>query len=609
MRFIPYPVIGGFLAGTGWLMFRGSFQVMTGLPATIEGMSAYLAPDHLLPWLPGTFFALVLLFITRRVKHFLTLPVSILIAVAVFYAVIMATIGYDGASQRGLLLGPFPEGDFLPPVGLESLSRIDFAAIGAQAPGIATIMMITVLSLLLNASGLELVARGDINLNRELRVVGAANILSGLGFGMPGSHALPLSALSYTMGAATRLTGLFGAAVYILILWSGPAFLSYVPRFVLGSLIMFLGINLLLQWLWGTRAKLPRAEYMVVFLIVVVIAFFGFLAGVGVGLLAAVILFALEHSRVDITRYAHTGAILRSNVDRPPNERQVLEHHGEGVFVLKLQSFIFFGTANKLVTEIKERLEERDLLPVRFLLLDFELVQGLDSSAVMSFVKIDQLAEKHNFRTVFTGLREPHIEPQLRQGDAMGAGEREVHIEEDLDRGLEWCERQLIARHEEPVADAPVRDAAKGAELLEQMAEIFVDPAESARFLEFLTPRPVAADQPVFRQGDPADGLFFVESGQVSILLPLEAGRVKRLRTFRAGSLFGEMGLYSKAPRSADVVAQGDCRLLHLSLEAFTRMETEAPRLSSAFHKYTVNLLTQRLRLMAAEIQRDQTRN
>lgn len=603
VRFIPYPVIGGFLAGTGWLMFRGSFQVMTGVATSFEQLPRYLETELLLQWLPGLGCAVLLLVLTRKIKHYLTLPVLLLASVGVFYlALLVSGTSQAEAGSLGLLLGPFPEGNFIPPLTLESPFQIDFAAIFREAGNIGTIMMITVLSLLLNASGLELVARGDIDLNRELRVVGTANLTSALGAGMPGSHALPLSALSYTMGAATRLTGIFGAAVYVLILWVGPAFLSYVPRFVLGSLILFLGVNLLIQWLAQTRTKLPRAEYLVVVLIVVVIGLFGFLAGVGVGLLAAVILFALEHSRVDITRYAHSGAILRSNVDRPVHERQILEEKGEQIFVLKLQSFIFFGTANNLVTEIKERLADENLQPVRYLVLDFELVQGLDSSAVLSFVKIDQLSEKHGFRTVFSGLREPMIEPQLRQGDAMGSGEREVHIETDLDHALEWCEIDLIAKSGSGGEE-------RSEELLEALAEIFVSPAESARFLEFLQGRTFERGQYVFRQGDAADGLYFVERGQVSILLPLDAGRVKRLRTFHAGSIIGEMGLYSNSPRSADVVADVDCRLLHLSLDAFTRMEREVPALSAAFHKFTVNLLTLRLRKMAAEIERDQTRN
>jgi SulP family sulfate permease len=64
-----------------------------------------------------------------------------------------------------------------------------------------------------NASGIELATRRDIDLNRELRVVGLANILSGLGGGMVGYHALDLSTLCCRIGVRGRLPGLVAGAV------------------------------------------------------------------------------------------------------------------------------------------------------------------------------------------------------------------------------------------------------------------------------------------------------------------------------------------------------------------------------------------------------------
>ena len=73
-RFIPYPVVGGFLAGTGWLLAKGAFSVMTDMPLTLDNFPLLFRTDILIHWLPGLIFALALLLVLRRSSHFLIIP-------------------------------------------------------------------------------------------------------------------------------------------------------------------------------------------------------------------------------------------------------------------------------------------------------------------------------------------------------------------------------------------------------------------------------------------------------------------------------------------------------------------------------------------------------
>ncbi|WP_226586700.1 cyclic nucleotide-binding domain-containing protein [Microseira wollei] len=84
----------------------------------------------------------------------------------------------------------------------------------------------------------------------------------------------------------------------------------------------------------------------------------------------------------------------------------------------------------------------------------------------------------------------------------------------------------------------------------------------------------------LFRQGDPSEGLYFIESGQISVVVALSDGETKRLRTYTTGAIVGEMGLYGNAPRFASVVSVSNSRLYHLSNQAFARIETEEPLLT-----------------------------
>ena len=106
IRFLPYPVVGGFLAGLGCLLSQGAIKVMTDL----ELSSSLFQAEVLLRWLPGLIFAIILLLVSRRYTHFLILPASFLAATGLFYLVLLLTnTPVSQASAQGWLLGPFPE--------------------------------------------------------------------------------------------------------------------------------------------------------------------------------------------------------------------------------------------------------------------------------------------------------------------------------------------------------------------------------------------------------------------------------------------------------------------------------------------------------------------
>jgi SulP family sulfate permease len=109
-RFIPYPVVGGFLAGTGWLLAKGAFSVMTDMPLTLANFSSLFRTEVLVHWLPGLIFALALLLILRRSSHFLIIPGMLALGIGLFYiALTLAGVSISQAAELGWLLGPFKQ--------------------------------------------------------------------------------------------------------------------------------------------------------------------------------------------------------------------------------------------------------------------------------------------------------------------------------------------------------------------------------------------------------------------------------------------------------------------------------------------------------------------
>jgi sulfate permease, SulP family len=594
IRFIPYPAIAGFLAGTGWLLFRGSLTIMTDVTLNFSSLGVLFQTDILLRWLPGLIFAAVLVLISRRYNHWSIVPTAIIAAIGLFYLFLWASnISVEAAIAKGWLLEPFASGSLWKPFNPTKFIQADWSVISTQMGDILTIAAISPIAILLNASALELAAECDIDFNQELKSAGIANLAVGVGGGLVGYHTLSDSLLVYRLGASSRLVGLISAGVFAIALFFGASTLSLFPKPILGGLLLFFGLSLLVESLWDAWDKLPKAEYFIVLLILVVVGAVGFLQGVGVGLVAEIILFAIDSSRIDVAKRVDSGVNYRSRVQRPPNQAQLLRQKGEQTYILELQGLIFFGTANKLLNQIRERLALANE-NLRFVILDFRQVTGLDSSAVLSFAKLKQIAKKQSLHLVLTDLP-PTAAKQFHQGGVLETSDPVFQVFPDLDRGLEWCESQIL--------EVIQLRGSHFLPLVMQLYTSFLSAAQATKLMQYLELVQLSEGELLFRQGDPSEGLYFIESGQVSVVVELSDGETKRLRTYSSGAIVGEMGLYGNAPRFASVVSDRTSRLYHLSNQAFARIETEEPQLAATFHKFIVNLLAERLRNCSLELQ------
>ena len=254
VRYIPYPVVGGFLAGTGWLLAKGGVGVMVNIPLTLANLPRLFSAEMLILWLPGLIFGVALLLVLRRYKHFLITLSALVLVTALFYGYLwIAHISVADASARGWLLGPFPAGGFYQPLTPATLAQVDWRAVFGQADKMATILVLSVIALLLNTSGLEITAHQDIDLNRELMTAGFANLAGGLGGSTVGYQTLGMSALAYRLGARSRMVSVIAGLVCGAALLFGASLFSYVPKLLLGGMLLYLGLTFLVEWLVDAR--------------------------------------------------------------------------------------------------------------------------------------------------------------------------------------------------------------------------------------------------------------------------------------------------------------------------------------------------------------------
>ena len=589
IRYIPYPIIGGFMAGLGWLILNAGFSVLVDRRLNAESLPILTEGEVFSRWLPAAVFAICVLGLRSRYKSTMILPGAILASLFLFYVWALFIIGDLGAlAEAGWLLPNVSNALHWQLPDLSALGGIDRSIILASAGHTLTLIVVYILNLFLRASAQESVVNRELNLNRECVVNGIANIASAVsGGGVVAYHAPISSALVHGMRVYGRLVGLILAFMFALTLFFGGAVFSLVPSFVPAGLLMYFGLQFMKEWLLDSWSSLPRQDYIVIVIIALVTALFGLLAAIAVGIMVAISFFVLEYSRMEVIKQEFSGSFHRSNLDRSLAQNQLLQKEGEGILILRLQGYIFFGTAYRFHEHVVSRISADESGRLRFIILDFKSVRGFDVSTMVDFQKLKKLTDANGIELLVSDTA-PHLQTLLSDGGIVEARlDKPPHFD-DLDRALEWCENILLA-------EANLLDA-KQVTLEQQLAQHAIIRAEDAAAAQASLERiETRVGDTIFRQGDESDALYFIESGRVDVLLRDEAGHVLRLRSMTAGAVIGEVGFYLGKARSASIVVTEAGVLQRLTHEAIRRMEVTAPQTATAVHVFIASLLSDRL--------------
>jgi SulP family sulfate permease len=276
-------------------------------------------------------------------------------------------------------------------------------------------------------------------------------------------------------------------------------------------------------------------------------------------------------------------------VDRPEPHRDLLHARGGEILILRLQGYIFFGTIQNVLERVRHRIKDQAQGPLKYLILDFQRVKRLDSSAVFGITRLKQLAEANNILMVWTQIA-PEIARQLERGGLHDRADNSFLFEESLDEGVEWCENKILAAE-------GIQDLTGGMEGAEsQLQHVFPSLDCVSGLMKYLERRVVEAGEILIKQDDPSDDMYFVESGLITVELELPNGRRMRLRSIRGGATVGEMGIYLGDTRTASVMASRHSTVYRLSLQSLTKMREKDPKIAALFHEWIARLLAERIK-------------
>ncbi|MDA1371057.1 MAG: SulP family inorganic anion transporter [Proteobacteria bacterium] len=587
VRYIPYPVTGGFFAGIGYIFVEGGLTVASGREPTF---AAFSEAEFIQLITPAAVLALCLIIGKMFRDNRLSVPGILLLSIVIFYGVlIFAGISTEEAAANGLLPVIESTGSLIPVFHLDYLQEVSWTAIAQQTGGILVISLLCSMMLLLDVSGIELIASDDLNPDHELQVMGYTNIVNSLAGGFPGVHDVSDTALVDRLGGKDRLTGFVYAALVAAAILAGAEFMEIVPTFILGGLLIYVGLEFLIDWVWKARDELPLSDYVVVLLILVVIMFSDILQGVTFGFFVAIILFVINYSQLSVIKIETNGSDHASNVDRDLETRELLNKEGHRVLILVLQGFIFFGTADKLITAIRTRIMDREGGHFDFLVLDFHHVSQLDTSAIVTFSKLAQLSDRIGFHVVISGADEKSLK-QLVKHRFFTFGEHawERNYKDQIETAVDWCERRILVDLNRDDEDAHLG-------LSDVLRRIAYEENDVKLLADFFVIEDRAAGEYLFKEGDKGESLYFVGSGTVVVVLQIPRQQEQILRKYKAGAILGEMAIYTGENRTASVRIEDDAVLFRLDKDKLEEMSQRFPASTAALHTYIVKVLSERL--------------
>ncbi len=441
VQFVPYPVIGGFLAASGWLLIIGGIEVMAGVDLTLTNLMDAIPADRLPMLLLGAAFAAAVYAIKARTGNIYILPIAFIGGSLVLDAVLWS-MGLMHGDSRWFVSGASELKPWVP-LAAAFERDIDWMVFLKAATEIGAVAGVTVIALLLDVTGLEVARTKSANLDWEFRTNGFANVIAAPLGGVMGNLSLNGSRLLDETGGFARVSGVFASLVVVLIVVTGIDLPGYVPKPILAGLLMYLGLVVLVDVLLRSPAHRAWADFGLALAIMVAIVVLGYLAGIVLGVVAACLMFAFSYSRIAVIRRHLTRSVFSSNMDRSSSAARHLQEEGDRIHVFWLSGFIFFGSSNGVFESIRDAIKSTGDRKRRFAVLDFSDVSGFDTSALLSLVKLRNYADDNRVTLAFAGLSQ-RMSSALEHLLLFGEPGTHRHYP-TRNEALEWCENEVLS--------------------------------------------------------------------------------------------------------------------------------------------------------------------
>lgn len=600
IKYMPYPVVSGYLSGVGLIIIISQVPKLLGVPKEMHFWQSLGSPAAW-KWQGMAVGAVTMAVMVLAPRVTRAVPAAILglaAGVGVYFALGLADRSLLALSGNKLVVGAVTTpggGGFLEAMAgrWRAVSGLGVAQLEMLVTPALTLAVLLSIDTLKTCVVLDALTRSRHDSNRELVGQGLGNLASTAIGGVPGAGQMGSTLVNMSSGAQTRLSGLVEGVLALVAFLLLGQFIAWVPIAALAGILIVIGFRMFdRNSLHLLRSRSTIFDFLVIVAVVVVAETVSLIAASGVGIALAILLFIREQIGGSVVRRKAYGNELFSKQVRLPEEMEVLEKRGDRNVIFELQGSLFFGTTDQLFTALEPELKTRT-----YVVLDMRRVQSVDVTAAHMLEQIEGTLHERGGLLIFSQLPRyvPTGQDMQQYFDQVGLVRPERHVRAfgELDEALEWVEDRIL--EEERLE--------RGGEQALELREIEVFRGRKEETLAALEScmelRSFRAGENIFRHGDRGDELFLIRRGAVRIMLPVN-GKRHHLATFGRGDFFGEMSFLDREPRSADALAFADTELFVLSRARFDTIAGEHRALA-------LNLLEGLARILALRLRRTDT--
>ncbi len=602
IKYMPYPVVSGYLSGVGLIIIGSQVPKFLGAPT---GTALWQSLTHPALWqwqgiAVGIVTVAVMVLAPRFTKVVPAAILALLAGIATYFGLSLGDPSMLQLDKNPLVVGALTGGgSFTEGMAArwQGLSGMELGAVKSLLVPALTLAVLLSIDTLKTCVVLDALTRSRHDSNRELIGQGLGNVTAGLIGGMPGAGTMGATLVNISSGAVSRMSGVIEGILALLTFLLLGKLVAWVPVAALAAILIVIGVRMIdrhsLQFL---KFRHTIFDFVVILAVVTVALTVGLIPASGTGIVLAIVLFIREQIRGSIVRSKVYGNQSFSKQTRLREDMEILEEKGSQAVIFELQGSLFFGTASQLYAIL-----EPEIKACKYLLLDMRRVQTVDVTAAHMLEQVrEMMAEKDGF-LVFAHL--PHNLPSgldMKQYfDEMGIApyKSAARMFDELDAAQEWVENRIIK-------EAALERAEEQALNLHEVG-VFKGRKEStlaALELRF-DKRSAKAGEKIFARGDSGDELFLVRKGSVRIMLPLDNGKARHLGSFGRGDFFGEMAFLDGDARSADAIAFNDVELFVISRKTFDAIAEEHKKVALNLMEGLASVLASRLRYTNVELQ------
>src|SRR5271168_4944110 len=421
--------------------------------------------------------------------------------------------------------------------------------------------------------------------------LGVGNLAAACFGGITGGINIGPSIANRAFGARTRLSVLVNAVALLIAGTLLFPLLGQIPRVVLSAVIMVIAVQHFDVWglrlVRGLRRGPAAHRFNVALDLAVVVAVavlsiaINIVLAVFVGVAIAVALFVFRMSRSIIRRSYRCGAI-HSRTSRTEPDRAFLERSGDAILVMELQGALFFGTGEKMLSEVETAVRRE----TSCVILDLHRLTEVDSTGAHVLLELKTNLVQRNTELLLAAARQTIAMERLENfGVLSSLGD--ANIVPDVDRGIQRAEDDLL-RTQPQLHDAEM-----------PLTEIGVFAGFNALDLKAIEPylnrASYSAGTIIFRENEVGNEMLIVTKGNASAYLQMPNTNM-RLATFAPGTIFGELAILDPGVRSATVIADKELVCRTLTTSNFAALSARLPSVAIRLLAAIARELSGRLR-------------